>query len=66
MSGASKVFLAFFCAVSAPLALAAKVYDVASFGAKGDGATKDTAAIQKAIESYRVSDEHKEYLKSLR
>ena len=23
-------------------------------------------AIQKAIESYRVSDEHKEYLKSLR
>jgi len=33
-----------------PAAAAAKVYDVREFGAKGDGKTLDTAAIQKALE----------------
>ena len=34
--------------------------------AVGDGITKDTAAIQKAIESYRITEEQKAYLRTLK
>ena len=41
------------CVLAAGMSLmaSAQVYDVRTFGAAGDGKTKDTAAIQKAIDA---------------
>ena len=48
-STATWVFL--FFAISLQAADGSKVFDVRQFGAKGDGRTLDTAAIQKALEA---------------
>ena len=42
------------------------IFNIKDFGAVADGNTMNTKAIQKAIESFRVSAEHKQYLKTLK
>ena len=41
-------------------------FNILDYGADNTGLALATEAIQKAIESYRVSPEHKEYLKTLK
>ena len=45
---------------------AAATFDVTAWGAKPDGKTDCTAAIQKAIERFRVSPEPKDTLRALK
>ena len=47
IAACAAVFLALSCA--------AATYDVSSYGAKGDGAAKDTAAIQAAVDAASAS-----------
>ena len=46
------ILAAFLCGcVATPPARCAGIYDVRDFGARGDGAAKDTAALQAAIDA---------------
>jgi len=47
-------------------ALAEKVVSAKDMNIVGDGKTMNTKAIQKAIESYQLSEETKIYLRSLK
>lgn len=55
MKASIRLALAASVAASLSLPLLAATYDVRDYGARGDGVTTDTAAIQKAIDAASVA-----------